>query len=68
MFVARIHFLEPCGARVKTFDCCDGWRDEYMGYTMTWMDYEAVKHRFGHSLYRHSALGQLTCVESYRRT
>lgn len=43
MFVARTHFLEPHGVRIKTFDCCDGWREEYMGYTRTWTDCEMAK-------------------------
>ena len=45
IFVARMHFLEPRGARVKTFDCFDGWREEYMGYTRTCTDREMVEHR-----------------------
>ena len=43
MFVARMHFLEPCGVRIKTFDCWDGWREEYIGYTRTWTDCEIAE-------------------------
>ena len=68
MLVARTHFLEPCGVRIKTFDCCDGWREEYMGYTMTWTDREILEHGFAHILYRHRSPRQLACIKPYRRT
>lgn len=68
IFVARMHFLEPRGVGVKAFNCCEGWREEYMGYTRTWSNCEILKHRVARTFYRHKSLRQLACVQPYRRT